>query len=225
MRTSSTLDILSQNKQKRNEQIKDENLQKQNKQKEFELENEKKAQKLKEEKRALKEEHINYLEDEKIRMQEDIQRIKNPVTISFSGDEAVAGRKYVQLKNKVEIISEERLQARTKALNIKYIFFIKLAATLLFVFILMRLAGEEQDLIASFTYISVFTLLIGENNMALFFDFVVQDIALVSAIAFAIAASFKDYDGFYETKTRTKLFVLFGFSLIGLFVSAMLFAY
>jgi len=225
MRTTSSIEIINGNKAKKEERKKVQDLEVLNKQKEINLENEKKAQKLKEEKNLLVKEQIKYLENEREESIQSIQKIKNPVIISFSGDEALAGMKYVELRERVEIARSNMLDARESIANIWYILLAKVSGTLFFIFILIRLAGEERDLIASFTFIPIFRMLFGESDMSLFIDFFLQDIPLVTAISFLIAFGFKNYSGFFENETRTNLYLLFGFSILGLFLSSMLFAY
>lgn len=225
MRPSSSIKIISDNKVKKDKHLKAQNLEAENRKREIELENSKKEQKLKEENDLLVKRKVNYLEEEKRKSLEDIQQIKNPVVISFAGDESLAGYKYVELKQRVHVSRSNMLEARVEVLNPWYIWFAKLSGTLFFIFILTRLAGEERDLIASFTFITIFQSILGETDMTLFIDFFCQDIPLVTAISFLIAVGFKDYENFYENKTRTNLYILFGMSICGLFLSSMLFAY
>ena len=133
--------------------------------------------------------------------------------------------KYVELKDRVETARSNMLENRASVVNIWYILLAKMSGTLFFIFILIRLAGEERDLIASFTFIPIFRMIFGYSDMLLFIDFFFQDIFIVTAISFLIAFGFKNYSSFFENETRTNLYLLFGFSILGLFLSSMLFAY
>ena len=225
MRAKSAISIISDNKQKRDEKIRAKNFEESNKKKEVELENLKKEEELKNEERKIKKRQLDYLVEEKNKLLNAINELKNPVVISFSADESVAGSKYIELKSKVENTRQKLLESRTKVISFQYILLAKFSATLFFLFILIRLSAENIELIESFVFLTIFQSILGSNNMALFLDLFLQDIPLISAISFVIAIGFKDYKSFFEDKTRTNLYILFCISVIGLFLSSMLFSY
>lgn len=220
---SNVLSIISNNIEMRNRELKQKQVEQDNKQKEIELENAKKSEKLRVEERELKNRHIDYLETQRQKLKQELKEYKNPVVISFSSDEFTSGKKYLELKDKVESTRAKMLEARTNIISSWYIFFSKIGATLFFIFILIRLSSGNEELIESFTFLTVFQNILGEE--ALFLDFFFQDIPLISAISFLIAVGFRDYDSFFTKKTRTNLYIAFVISIFGLFISSMLFSY
>lgn len=225
MRAKSVLSIISKNREKQVNEDKAKRQEELNKRKELELVNAKKAQELKEQERELKDKELAYLENKKSQILDEMKEFKNPFLVSFSGDELIAGAKYIELKNKVERVRKQMHESRSKVIDSKYILLSKLSATLFFIFILVRLTAENRELIESFTFINIFQSVLGESDFPLMLDFFAQDTFLISAISFAIALGFRDYKSFFEKDTRTKLYILFCSSIVGLFCSSLLFSY
>lgn len=225
MRPFSSLNIIAENLLKKDEQSKQAEREAEEKRRSEDLEHEKRTQKLNEKEVQVINKKIDFLNSEKENLMNCIDESVNPLVISFIGDENVVADKYIHLKNKIEAVQNDRNNIRVNSLSITQIFLAKLSATLFFIFILIRLASENTELIESFVFISIFQNIFGASMMTLYIDLVLQDYPLVIAISYIIAISFKNYDSFYLNTTRTKLFFTFGFFIAGLFVSSMLFSY
>jgi hypothetical protein len=180
---------------------------------------------IKDEEREKRTKKIEYLEAKQTNLLSNIRNIKNPVVISFSADEQIAGKKYKELKNKVDATRLELLNIRHSVLKPWQIFLTKVCTTVFFIFILSRLAGENKELIESLTFIDVFQNLLQYSKISLFLDFLLQDLFIVASISYAIAMTMKNSTTFLRPETKTTLFWALGFSAIGLFISSMLFSY
>ncbi len=225
MKSYSSMDIIAENILKKELQTKKEETEAKEQKRKRDVEHEKEVQKRKDKELQTINKKIAYLNDEKTNLLTRIEEYKNPIAISFIGDESVLADKYISLKEKTKTVQNDRDTIRVNTLSITQIFLTKLSATLFFIFILIRLASENTELIESFVFVSIFQSIFGASMMTLYIDLVLQDYPLVIAISYIIAISFKNYDSFYLNSTRTKLFTAFGFFIIGLFVSSMLFSY
>lgn len=225
MRPFSSVNIIAENLLKKDEQLQQEKREAEEKTLKEKIEHEKNVQKLKEKELLIINKKVDFLNDERADVLTRIENCVNPIAISFIGDENIVADKYIHLKNKIQIVQNDRDNIRAVSLNITQIMLAKLSATLFFIFLLIRLASENTELIESFVFISIFQGIFGISMMTLYIDLVLQDYPLVIAISYIIAISFKNYDSFYLNSTRTKLFFAFGFFVMGLFVSSMLFSY
>jgi hypothetical protein len=225
MRPFRSLSIIANNIIKQDVKLQQEQREAAEKKHQEDIEYEKRAQKLKEQDRKMLKEKITFLEKERNDLLKHIEDYTNSVTISFIGEEEVVADEYIYLKDTIQTVTQSRDNTRVNSLTKVQILLAELAATAFFIFILIRLASENDDLLYSFVFLSIFQGIFGESMMTLYADLVLQDYPLVLAISYIIAISFKDYDSFYSTKIRKKLFYALGFFIIGLFVSSMLFSY
>lgn len=189
------------------------------------LDYEERSMKLQKKEQDLAKKKIVIFKEEESVLLEDIKCTKSPVNINFDGNEDLVADRYIHLKKSIPILEIKRDEIRAESLSKAQIILAEFAATAFFIFILTRLAADNIDLIKSFVFVSTFENLYGLSTMTLYADMVLQDYPIVLAISYIAAISFKNNDGFFHPKLKTKLLYAFGFFIIGLFVSSMLFSY
>ncbi|WP_428739384.1 hypothetical protein [Sulfurimonas sp.] len=225
MRPFSSINILRENLIQQNAEHEQRKQQLEEQKLKDKIEHEKQVQKLKEKEQEMIHKKIAFLDEEKNNILSRIKECHTPVVISFLGNENAVADKYIQLKKQIQTVEIARDEMKAISLSILQIFLAKLSATLFFIFLLVRLASENTELLENFVFISIAQMLFGESMMTLYIDLVLQDFPLVIAISYIIAISFKSYKNFYLNTTRTKLFIAFGVFIFGMFLSSILFAY
>jgi hypothetical protein len=201
-----------------------EDLEKQNQVLAKNNENEKKALKLKKEQKEINDDEILLLETEVEKEITVLNGISNVVSVSFDSNEEMEANKYVRLTGQMEKIQTNIDNITGNVLSIYYLFWFKIATTTLVIFLFIRAAGEDDTLIKSFLYLNIFESLF-EQDYAFYIDLLIQDILIVTAIAFSIAIVARDYDSFFSLKIRSRIIIAFLISVIGLFVSSSLYNY
>jgi len=184
-----------------------------------ELEN-KQAQEKK--KRALLSEDIKNTKDDTQSVIKEIALLNNPVITNFNSDYEVASKKYVELLESTEKANKNVMQIRARVLPLSKIFALEASVAILFIVIIMRLIGENETLLESFTFVTVFQYIFS-GLTGLLLDFFIQDMFLITSISMAISLLFKDSDYIYSEKVVQHS--LYGFigAIIGLFISSILY--
>ena len=197
--------------------------------KDKELANERELQRIekaiaqKGEKRALVDSEIKYQEDGIKKALRGISELESPIVCNFNSDFQTASLKYYKLKTEIEDAHARLLNIRASVLSYWQIIALKASVAILFIVIIMRLIGENTLLLESFTYVVLFQLM-HDGIIALVLDFFIQDVALISAISTAISLLYKDSDYMYSKDvTKHSTYVFIG-SIVGLFVSSILYS-
>jgi len=168
---------------------------------------------------------IEILQDEERIVLQKIKDLKSPVKIYASQEDDKHARRYRYLRELIPVVEKRRDDLRASSLSHTQIVLAEFAATTFFMFILIRLAAENLDLIESFVSLTFFQSVYGMSKLTLYADMVLQDYPAVLAISYITAISFKDSKAFYDASLKTKLFYAFGIGLIGLFFSSLMFSY
>ena len=149
--------------------------------------------------------------------------MEEAVVCNFNSDYETASLKYYLLKEEVEGAHARLLNIRASVLSYWQIIALKVSVAMLFIVIIMRLIGENTLLLESFTYVVLFQLIF-DGITALVLDFFIQDVALISAISTAISLLYKDSDYMYSKDVINHSTYVFIGSIVGLFVSSVLYS-
>ena len=210
---------------KEEQQLKKERREYDQNNRQFNLDYDEKSLELQKQEQDLAQRKITVFKEEEKLLLDEIQDMQFPVNINFDGNEDLVADRYIYIKNIIPDVEKKRDKLRAQTLTKAQIILAEFAAMIFFIFILTRLAVDNVNLLEGFVLLTLFRDLYGYSMMTLFADMVAQDYLIVLAISYITAISFKDNDAFYDTKLKTKLLYSFGFFVIGLFVSSMLFSY
>ena len=173
-------------------------------------------------KRALLAEDIKNTKDDTQSIIKDIANLNNPVSANFNSDYEVASQKYVYLLEGAEEANKNVMEIRARVLPLPKIFALEASVAILFIVIIMRLIGENETLLESFTFVTAFQYIFS-GLTGLLLDFFIQDIFLITSISMAISLLCKDSDYIYSNDVvKHSLYVFIG-AIIGLFISSILY--
>ena len=210
---------------KEEQQLKKERREYDQNNRQFNLDYDEKSLELQKQEQDIAHRKITIFKEEEKLLLDEIQDMQFPVNINFDGNEDLVADRYIYIKNIIPNVEKKRDKLRAQTLTKAQIILAEFAAMIFFIFILTRLAVDNINLLEGFVLLTLFRDLYGYSMMTLFADMVIQDYLIVLAISYIAAISFKDNEAFYDTKLKTKLLYSFGFFVVGLFVSSMLFSY
>lgn len=215
--------ISARNKVKHEQHLKQKEIEEKNIANELLLKEEKKQEELKKEQRELNKKELKFLTSQKQELLTKMANFKNPVHVNFSNTYEVASVKYKLLKDNTEKYRESMLDSRENVLSNGNIFLLKLSATILFVFIITRIVMDNEQLLESLTYVTLFYPLF-ENMTGIVLDFILQDIVLISACAFFVSIVFRNSKLIYSNDIIKYSSISLLISIAGLLLSSVLYS-
>ena len=188
------------------------------------IEYEKRSIKLEMLEKEVAEEKIEITKEKEKVLLQRINDNKFPVNSNFIGNEDTVAQRHYYLQRKVASLTKQRDSFREKLLPNSTIILAELAAVVSFIFILSRLAAENITLVEPLVFIEVLQSLYGYSEMTLYQDMVFQDFPIVLSMSYIAAVAFKDTDAFYSQKVKIRMYYVFITSMVGLFISSLLFS-